>query len=75
MSENLTVAEVVAEGSELARKMYKAQGYEVREGYEFYNATHPQESGCWVPACIAYDHIEGTDLEECLHEWLEELEE
>ena len=66
--EEKTVEDVVAEGNELARQFYRSMGCVVPEGYKFYEATHPQELGCWNLAVIAYEHIEGTDLEECLDE-------
>ncbi|MFG6101218.1 hypothetical protein U2F10_03125 [Leptothoe sp. EHU-05/26/07-4] len=63
-----TSEEVVAEGNYLAKLFYASMGCRVPEGYKFYEATHPQEIGCWNLAVIAYAHIEGTDLEECLDE-------
>jgi len=72
MNESKTVRQIVADGNELARQFYQSMGYVVPEGYRFDEATHPQEQGCWTMACIAYDHIQGTDLTECLAEWLDE---
>lgn len=58
-----TDAEIVAACNELARLFYKANGYDVPEGYRFDEAHHPQELGMWNLAVMAYDHIEGTDVE------------
>ena len=52
----------------LARTFYKAHGYEVDEGYKFYEATHPQEVSMWNLAVMAYEHIEGTDVLDALAE-------
>jgi hypothetical protein len=69
-----TVADIVHEGNTLARLFYGSMGYVVPDDYKFYEATHPQEVGCWNQAVIAYDHIEGTDLDDCLAEWLDDQE-
>lgn len=59
-------AEIVAAANELARSFYSMMGYRVPEGYRFDRATHPQELGCWNMAVMAYDHIEGTDVDAAL---------
>ena len=69
-----TVADIVREGNSLARLFYGSMGYVVPDDYKFYEATHPQEVGCWNQAVIAYEHIEGTDLEDCVAEWLDDQE-
>ena len=61
-------ADVVKAGNALARMFYASMGYAVPPGYRFDQATHPQEVGCWNMACIAYDHIEGTDLQSAADE-------
>lgn len=66
--EEKTVSEIVQEGNELARQFYRSMGCVVPEDHKFYEARHPQERGCWNLAVIAYEYIEGTDLEECLEE-------
>lgn len=58
--------DLVAKCNELARQFYEIDGYEVLEGYEFFNATHPQEVGAWRMAVLAYEFIEGTDIENAL---------
>lgn len=69
-----TAADLVADANELARTFYESHGYQVEEGYRFDKARHPQEQGMWVLAVIAYEHIEGTDIEAALIE-VEEQEE
>lgn len=56
------------DANELARMFYLSLGYQVDEGYRFDQATHPQERGMWNMAAIAYDHIEGTELDAVLDE-------
>lgn len=70
-AEHKTAAELVNDGNELARLFYQSMGYAVPDGYKFYEATHPQEAGCWNQAVIAYEHIAGTDLEDCLNELID----
>lgn len=66
--ENRTEREIVDACNELARMFYKGHGYDVPEDYKMYDATHPQELGMWNLAVMAYDHIEGTDVEDCLNQ-------
>lgn len=42
----------------LARKFYKALGYIVPVGYDFFKATHPQEVMVLAMAGIAYRDLE-----------------
>jgi hypothetical protein len=58
--------EIVAAGLELARRFYKAHGYEVPVGYKFYSAKHPQERGMWNLAVMAFEELTGTDLQDAL---------
>lgn len=62
-----TPQEIVDGANALARKFYKSLGYEVPEGYRFDQAHHPQEVGMWNMAAMAYDHIENTDVDDCLN--------
>ena len=55
--------QIYEKGNELARLFYRAMGCEVPRGYRFDRACHPQERSCWNLAVIAYEHIDGTDLE------------
>lgn len=41
----------------LAKLFYDSMGYEVKEGYDFSGATHPQEKGLWNQALIAWCFI------------------
>lgn len=59
---------IFREGLELARKFYLMMGCKVEGGYRFDLASHPQEVGCWNMACVAYDHINGTDLQSAADE-------
>jgi len=59
-----TDRELVAECNELARIFYANRGFKVRRGYRFDQAGHPEELAMWRLACLAYDHIEGTDPDE-----------
>lgn len=61
-----TDEQIVAEANELARRFYESFGYVVPEGYRFDEATHPQECGMWNLACIAYEELAATDLQDAL---------
>jgi hypothetical protein len=43
-------------------------GHQVKKGYRFDLATHPQEVMVWNMAVLAYDHIAATDIENALAE-------
>lgn len=58
--------QIVDDCNALARLFYRMQGCVVPKGYRFDQAPHPAESGCWNMAVAAYDHIEGTDVENAL---------
>ena len=58
----------IANANDLAREFYRLMGYVREEDYRFDEATHPQEKLCWQMACAAFEHIEGTDLNEVLAE-------
>lgn len=61
-----TNQQIVDDCNKLARLFYASLGYQVEDGYRFDQARHPQERGMWNQAVIAYDHIEGTDVEDAL---------
>ena len=61
-----TSHEIVKDANALARVFYSLLGYQVGEGYRFDQATHPQEVAMWRMAVIAYENIEGTDVEDAL---------
>lgn len=67
-----TAHQIVADANDLARIFYSLLGYQVEHGYRFDQATHPQESAMWAMAVIAYENIEGTDVEDALDEISEE---
>jgi hypothetical protein len=60
--------ELVHKCNSLARTFYAMQGYEQPESFKFYDATHPHELGCWTMAVAAYEHIDGSEVEEALEE-------
>jgi len=43
---------------------------QVGDNFKFYEAHHPLERACWNMAVAAYEHIERTDVEDCLNELL-----
>lgn len=61
-----TEKEIVDDANALARVFYGILGYQVEAGYRFDEATHPQEVAMWRMAVIAYENIEGTDVEDAL---------
>lgn len=63
---------VVDDCNALARTFYRMLGYQVEEGYKFHEARHPQERGMWSMAVVAYEHIDGVEVDECLAELEEE---
>lgn len=63
-----TEQEIVDEANRLARLFYQSFGYKSPEGFRFDQSEHPQEAGMWNLAAIAYEHIEGTDINNALHE-------
>jgi hypothetical protein len=42
--------------NEMARKFYAAHGYQVKKGYDFSEATHPQEQGMWTMAVLSFNY-------------------
>ena len=59
---------IVADANRMARIFYSLLGYQVEDGYRFDRATHPQETAMWAMAVIAYENIEGTDVEDALNQ-------
>ena len=68
MNKRKTSRECVDECNALARQFYASMGYEVEEGYRFDRAHHPQEQGMWNMAAMAYEHIDGTEMDQVLLE-------
>lgn len=66
MAKPKTEREVVEACNELAILFYKSHGYAPKEGFKMYESGHPHEQSMWNLAVMAYDHIEGTDVEEAL---------
>jgi hypothetical protein len=67
-----TSREIVDDANALARVFYGMLGYQVEPGYRFDQATHPQEQSMWNMAVVAYENIEGTDVEDALNDILED---
>ncbi len=59
--------EIVDRANELARKFYELRGYVVKKGYRFHLATHPHEVEAWNAAVVAFDFVEGTDVQNALY--------
>lgn len=59
---------IVDQCNALARRMYASMGYVQDDKFRFYESTHPQERSVWNLAVMAYEHIEGTDVEDCLNQ-------
>lgn len=58
--------EIVERGLKLARMFYALYGYEVEEGFKFYESEHPQERNMWDLACIAFEELIDTNLDDAL---------
>lgn len=63
-----TEQKIVDDANALARVFYSMLGYEVASGYRFDKATHPQEKAMWNMAVVAYENIEGTDVDDALNQ-------
>lgn len=61
-----TDKQIVEDANDLARKFYLALGYQAKKGFRFDLSCHPQERDMWRLACLAYEEIHGTDVEEAL---------
>lgn len=73
MSENVpTNQQIVDNANILAAKFYSSLGYQVEKGYRFDQAKHPQEQQMWDFACISFDLIQGTDVEDALQQLQDE---
>ncbi|NEP76780.1 MAG: hypothetical protein F6K39_00430 [Okeania sp. SIO3B3] len=48
---------VIDKINEIAREMYRLAGYHVRPGYDFFEATHPQERIALEQALAAWQMI------------------
>ena len=55
--------EILEQTNELASKFYAYLGYQSREDFKFYEATHPTEVTCWNMACEAQLILMGTDVQ------------
>ena len=55
--------QIIKDCNALADRFHQTQGLASRPRCKYYEATHPTEVQCWEFACCAYDHIEGTDVQ------------
>lgn len=62
----LSDIEIIEKCNTLARKLYALMGYVGRHDYKFYEATHPQEILVWKMACLAFEELLNTDVENAL---------
>lgn len=58
--------QIIDEANELAREFHRQNGYEVPDGFKFYESNHPRPTQAWNAAVIAYEHLTGTDLTDVL---------
>ena len=61
-----TEQQIIDQTNELARQLYSLAGYDVKKGYDFSNATHPQEKLAWSGACAAQLMLTDTDPEDAM---------
>lgn len=63
-----TNADILHDAIELARKLYRMDGFLVRSSYPFYDTDNPRAAGVWLKVITAYQHIAGIDLHEIVQE-------
>lgn len=51
---------ILKKTNDLAREFYSRMGYQVKKGYEFHKAHHPQEVMCYDLACLAMMELKGV---------------
>ena len=61
-----TEQQIIDQTNELARQLYRLAGYDVKKGYDFSNATHPQVKLAWAGACVAQLMLTDTDPEDAV---------
>lgn len=72
MTEPRKPQQIVDECLALADTFYVMHGMISRPGFKYFESPHPMEQAMWNLAVAAYDHIEGTEVEQCLAEIEEE---
>lgn len=63
-----TNKEIIAGANAMAREFYEMHGFQSPEGFRFDKAPRSRERGMWDLACVAFEAIEGTDVESALAE-------
>lgn len=58
--------QIVKACNKLAAAFYSSVGYDVAADFKFYESICPEEKAMWDLAVIAYDRIQGTDVEDAL---------
>jgi len=58
--------QIVSDANELAREFYLAHGYQVPSSFCFYMSKHPQEQLMWRLACLAYERLRDTPVDDAL---------
>lgn len=58
--------QIIQEANELAREFHRFNGYEVPDGFKFYETENPRAIAAWNLAVIAYEFLTGTDLTDVL---------
>lgn len=61
-----TDEQIIQEANELAREFHRQNGYEVPDGFTFYDSDNPRAIKAWNFAVIAYEFLTGTDLTDVL---------
>lgn len=62
----LTDEEIIRRAQELAREIHRAKGYEVPDGFRFYETDNPRAVEAWNLAVLAFEQLTGTDLTDAL---------
>jgi hypothetical protein len=63
-----TNKQIVEDANALAAEFYASAGYVAKKGFRFDLSCHPQELLMWRMACLAYERIQGTEVEQALAE-------
>jgi hypothetical protein len=58
--------QIIQEANELAREFHRQNGYEVLDGFTFYDSDNPRAIKAWNSAVLAYEFLTGTDLTDVL---------
>ena len=59
--------QIVDKCNAMATEFYGMWGYKNKDGFKYYEATHPQEVLVWEMAMVAFAFIEKTDVRDALN--------